>query len=151
MPGRRNSGQVVFEFVLMIPFYVLFLLLLVDFGLLMYGYVSAANAAREGARFAAVRCQASACTVGDIQQRTVDRAGGFLTTANVSVDWVDRGGGGFCPNASDAGTGDSVVVKALSPHSFLFFTGATFDVVACADMRLELDDCGQDTTGGTGC
>ena len=67
---RREEGQAAFEFVLVLPVCIFFLLLMVDMGIMTYQYVSVSNAVREGARFGAVNCGGE-CTVGDVASRTV--------------------------------------------------------------------------------
>jgi hypothetical protein len=141
---RREEGQATFEFVLILPFFILFLLLLVDFGIMMYEYVSVSNAVREGARYGAVNCGDGACTAAEVCARVVDRSGGILSdsecdTPAVTVGW---------PDGSDRG--DSVVVKVTHPYHFLFFP-ASIDVVSCADMRLEQTDKTSGLPSGSGC
>jgi Flp pilus assembly protein TadG len=138
---RREEGQATFEFVLILPFFILFLLLLIDFGIMMYEYVSVSNAVREGARYGAVNCGDGSCTAADVATRVIDRSGGILSnTGEVTVGW---------PDGSDRG--DSVVVKVTHPYKFLFFPAATIDVVSCADMRLEQTDKGTNLPSGSGC
>jgi hypothetical protein len=137
---RREEGQATFEFVLILPFFILFLLLLVDLGIMMYEYVSVSNAVREGARYGAVNCGDGTCSAPEIAQRVVDRSGGILSNmGEVTVGW---------PDGSDRG--DSVVVKVTHPYHFLFFP-ASIDVVSCADMRLEQTDKGTGLPSGSGC
>lgn len=132
---HREEGQAAIELMLILPIYVLFLLLMVDLGVMMYEYVSVSNAVREGARYGAVNCSDGGCDATSIAGRTVERSGGILSDpAEVEVGWVDNNGDG-----TNAGRGDSVVVRAVHPYSFLFFP-ATIDVVSCADMRLEQRD-----------
>jgi hypothetical protein len=130
---RREEGQAAFEFLLILPFFILFLLLLIDFGIMMYEYVSVSNAVREGARYGAVNCGDGGCTLGTadgICQRVLDRSGGILSTpGEVTVAWPDG-----------SARGDSVVVKVTHPYKFLFFPAAKIDVVSHADMRLEQTD-----------
>jgi hypothetical protein len=135
---RREEGQATFEFVLILTFFILFLLLLIDFGIMMYEYVSVSNAVREGARYGAVNCGDGSCTVDTapdgsdgVRDRVLERSGGILGEDNrgeVTVGWPDG-----------SSRGDSVVVKVTHPYHFLFFP-ATIDVVSCADMRLEQKD-----------
>ena len=154
LPRRRGKGlhedrgQAAFEFLLILPFFILFVVLLIDFGILMYEYVSVSNAVREGARYAAVNCPATppdplnpaGCNVDKVQQRTVNRSGGILTDpSEVAVGW---------PSGVDRGS--PVAVKVTHPYTFLFFPMVTFDVVSCADMRLEQQDSSA-TAGGSGC
>jgi len=140
--GRAERGQAAFEFLLILPFFVLFILLLIDFGIVMYGYVSVSNAAREGARFASVNCAAAGgggCDLIDVQNRVEERSSGFVAAADVDVEWQgdDRG--------------DSVAVTALRVHDFLFVP-ATIDIASCSAMRLEQDDPGDgpDDSSGSG-
>jgi hypothetical protein len=144
---RREGGQATFEFVLILPFFILFLLLLIDFGIMMYEYVSVSNAVREGARYGAVNCGDGGCTANDVAERVVHRSGGILSnTGEVTVGWVDNDG-----NVPNSGRGDSVVVKVTHPYHFLFFPAATINVVSCADMRLEQTDKTQSLPSGSEC
>ena len=138
-PLQREEGQAAFEFLLMLPYFFMTFLLLVDFGVMMYGYVSVANSAREGARYGAVNCGSVACTAALIQGRAVDRSGGFLSdTADVTVSWPSGGS-----------RGDPVVVEISHEHGFLFFPFSQ-TIESCAEMRLEQSEPGV-TTGGSGC
>ena len=144
---RDDRAQAAFEFILILPFFILFIVLLIDLGILMYEYVSVANAAREGARYASVNCPADpvyptsvSCSVEKVQYRTKDRSGGILTDATeVTVSW---------PNGVSRGS--NVAVKVTHPYAFLFFPLVTIDVVSCADMRLEQQDSSA-PSGGSGC
>lgn len=137
----RGPGQVAFEFVLMLPFFIAFMLLAVDFGMLMYQYVSVANAAREGARYGAVICYSSCDTLNEIKQRTLDRSGGVLSLlSEVDVWYCDRAGtnpvGEIYPHR-----GDSIVVSVSHPYPFLFVLGSPqIGVVSSAEMLVESTD-----------
>jgi hypothetical protein len=116
---------------LMLPLFFTFFLFVIDFGVMMYGYVSVANAAREGARWASVNCGDGSCTADEIRNRTVERSGGFLSNAaDVAVDWPDGGS-----------RGDPVVVKVCHSHELWFFPYSQ-TIVASTDMRLERNDAG---------
>ena len=154
---RREEGQAAFELLLVLPFYMLFVLMLIDFGVMMYEYVSVSNAVREGARFGSINCSTGTCTAADIQARTIARSGGILSDpADVTVGWVDNTG-----NAGNSDRGDSVVVEVHHDYRFLFFRGGsilgatlpdvTMDVRSCADMMLEQKDKGTSLPAGTGC
>jgi len=154
---RREEGQAVFEFVLILPFFVFFLLLLIDFGIMMYEYVSVSNAVREGARYGAVNCGDGTCTVDGtdgVRQRVLDRSGGILSDPNeVTVGWIDNDADG-----RNYGRGDSVVVKVDHDYDFLFFPNSilgigeiTIPVASCADMRLEQTDKGTGLLSGSEC
>jgi hypothetical protein len=53
-PARRSDGQTLAEFALVFPIFILLLFALFDIGRLVFAYTSLTNAAREGARLAAV-------------------------------------------------------------------------------------------------
>jgi Flp pilus assembly protein TadG len=137
IPVFNSKGQAAIEFLLILPLFIFFLLLLLDFGLFMYQWVSVTNAVREGARFGAVNCRTGRCDPNTIAQVVVNRSGGVIqSVAEVSVGWVDNNG-----NGRNYDRGDSVVVRARHPYSFLFVPGVTWDAYSCADMRLEqMDD-----------
>ena len=144
---RREEGQAAFEFVLILPFFVLFLLLLIDFGIMMYEYVSVSNAVREGARYGAVNCGDGGCSAPEVAQRVVERSGGVLpNAARVTVEWINNDGQG-----TNHDRGDSVAVKVCHPYHFLFFPAAKINVVSSADMRLEQTDKGTGTGVDPGC
>jgi Flp pilus assembly protein TadG len=146
---HREEGQATFEFLLILPFFFLFFLLMVDVGLMTYSYISVANATREGARFASVNCGDGGCTETEIVDRVIERSGGILDSGDagsVTVAWGDATGDGAV-----SGRGDAVTVSVDWPYSFLFFP-ASIDVVACADMRLEQSDGTSGLPGGgAGC
>ncbi|MBI2764680.1 MAG: pilus assembly protein [Chloroflexi bacterium] len=136
---RRDEGQAGFEFLLMLPVFFLFFLLLIDFGVSMYEFVSATNAVREGARFGAVNCSDGSCTAAEIKSKVVAKSGGTLSnTGEVTVAWP-----------SGVNRGDPVAVKVSHVHSLIFFP-YTWTITACSDMRLEQQDSSA-TSGGSGC
>jgi len=146
----RNEGQAALEFMLVIPAFVIFLGLIVDFGMLTYEYVSIANAAREGARYGATNCRDGACSLVEVRDQTIARSGGILSPSSpgeVIVGWIDRDG--LSPNS---GRGDSVVVFVNHRYNFLFVpVGPGIPVMACADMRLERRDRTTGLPPGTDC
>ena len=141
---KREEGQAAFEFVLMLPLFILFLLLLIDFGILMYEYVAVSNAAREGARYGSVNCSAD-CVVDPadpftlIRTRTAERSSGVIADPlEVTVSWPDG-----------VSRGDAVAVRVDHEYSFLFFP-FSIPVISCAEMRLEQADF-LAPVGGLGC
>jgi hypothetical protein len=141
-PNRGETGQAALEFMLMLPLFMIFLAIMIDFGASMYGYVSIANAAREGARYGAVNCLDGSCTDAEIQQRALTRSGGFMSpdldAGEVTVSW---------PEGRDRG--DSVVVSISHVHELMFFAGLSWTIKSCAEMPLERDEAGDPS--GSGC
>ena len=137
---RREQGQSALEFLLILPVFVTAFLLVVDFGMMMYQYVSVSNAVREGARFGAINCGDGSCQADateSVSDRTIARSSGSLDplSTSVTVGWLDND----IPVDDNRGRGDSVVVKVNHDYNFIFFP-ATITVVSCADMSLEQID-----------
>ena len=140
---RRQKGQSALEFLLVLPIFVVFFLLVVDLGMLMYQYVSISNAVREGARFGAVTCGDGSCEDDGLSetvpQRTAARSSGILDLAvapgEVQVGWLDNN----VPPNGPQNRGDSVVVRVVHDYNFMFFPGS-IEVISCADMSLEQGD-----------
>ena len=87
---RRQAGQGVVEFGLAASFFILFLLSLMQAGYGVYCYNTMTNAAREAARYAALRGPNSPtpATTAQIQQAAIDAAVGVpLSTSNITVSW----------------------------------------------------------------
>lgn len=147
--SARESAQAAFEFVLVFPLFIGLLMLLFDFGILMYQYVSVSNAAREGARYGAVRCGGTGCIPGDIQDQAVKAGGGFVKVDNacagepvteadpdmICANWVDASGVARAPG-TPASAGDAVIVVVRHRYGFHLLP-VDFPVVACVAMRVE--------------
>jgi Flp pilus assembly protein TadG len=144
-PFRREEGQAAFEFVLILPIFLLFVLLLIDFGILMFEYVAVSNAAREGARYGSVNCGGLDCDVTLVSDRAKERSSGIVSDASllsgqseILVTWP-----------SGVSRGDPVAVRVSNDYEFLFFP-VTIPVTSCAEMRLEQADFVA-PSGGLGC
>lgn len=143
IPLRREEGQAGFEFMLLLPLFFTFFLLVIDFGMLMYEHVTIANAVREGARYASVNCGDGNCVGGTNSttplQRTIQRSSGFLVSGDVDVEWTG------------VNRGDAVVVHADHTYDSLFFP-FSMHAKSCAQMRIEQKDNGNVTiTGSASC
>ena len=80
---RKQTGQSLVEFALVIPLILALVLALVDLGRVIYYYSAVTNAVREAARFGSVTQFASASDrESEIQQRVVDFA--VITPLNFS-------------------------------------------------------------------
>ena len=129
---RRERGQALVEFALVLPIFLILVLGIVDFGWALRSWITVTNSAREGARMGAV-----GATCDDIKQRAVDTSADLLTLSDVTVENC-RG---------DPGT--SVVVTVTYDYSFITplggllttFTGgslpSTITMTSSSDMRIE--------------
>jgi Flp pilus assembly protein TadG len=142
--NANESGQAGFETMLVLPFFLLFILLAVDFGIWGYQAVTVSNAVREAARYAAVNCpDDGGCDAAAVADKAVAKSSGVLSATEITVGWIGRG------SAAAGDKHSSVVVKANHPYDFLFFP-VTFGANACADMRLERDEASS-VPAGTDC
>jgi hypothetical protein len=151
----KEDGQAALEFMLVIPVFLIFIGMVLDFGIMAYEFVSVANAGREGARFGATNCggailSPSGCSVNAVQDRTIRGSGGIVSSSNraeISVGWIDRDG--VAPNS---GRGDSIVVSINHTFHFPFLPGGPgIPIKTCVDMRLERRDLGTGLVPGTEC
>lgn len=150
---RRREGAAAVEFALVLPFLVILLLGLIDFGHLFFSVNTITNAAREAARRAAV--QPSAATAA---QEATAAANEYLAPAGLAP-----GGGGVarnctinCPTitvtALSAASPDTVRVVITIPGAFRNLTNFSYavlpgfsnpfslmvDLSATSEMRWEL-------------
>ena len=147
--SKRDEGQAAFEFLLVLPILVLFFLIVIDFGIVMYEYVSVSNSVREGARFGAVNCSTGSCTADQIKAKVVSRSGGIITsTADVSVGWNDVTV--LASGNTNHDRGDAVAVKVSHKYDFLFFP-ISWTISSCSDMRLEQRDNAATGGGSVAC
>ena len=85
--AMSDRGQSLVELALTLPLLMLVLLGVLDLGRLFLGYVTVANASREGARYGMTNsadCVSNGCA--NIKGQAVNEAGGLITTANVTVE-----------------------------------------------------------------
>ncbi|NLF03178.1 MAG: pilus assembly protein [Anaerolineales bacterium] len=83
---RRQRGQSMVEFVLMLPILLIILLGLLDLGRLWYAYVAVTDAAAEGATYAAINPPTSDDDISQICQRAQDASGGLVQIDPDAVD-----------------------------------------------------------------
>ena len=135
-PRKREDGQSLVEFAMVVPIFLLVLFAIVDFGMAFHAWITVTNSAREGARVGAVHAP-----VATIEQRVRDTATS-LDEANLHVTVT---------NADDQGgqPGESVVVDVSYDYSLMtplanllhIVSGGaiadTFSLDSVADMRLE--------------
>jgi Flp pilus assembly protein TadG len=129
---RRERGQALIEFALIVPIFLILILATVDFGWALRSWITVTNSAREAARLGAV-----GATCDDIKERAAGTSAGLLTTADVSVENCQ----------GDPGTPVVVTVKYdyqfIKPSGALLaaFSGgalpSTITMTSSSDMRIE--------------
>jgi Flp pilus assembly protein TadG len=63
-PRKREDGQSLVEFALVVPIFLLVLFAIVDFGMAFHAWITVSNSAREGARIGAVHAPAAISSSG---------------------------------------------------------------------------------------
>jgi hypothetical protein len=117
--GARDRGAAAVEFVLVAPLFLLLIFGLVSFGLLLYTLVTAQQAAREGARLAAVGVDDCASWTADVRSRA---SGVSLADGGISMSFESFENG-------SPGVGDPVLVELdvdLGPIGGLYSAATTF-------------------------
>ena len=115
---KLQRGAVAIEFALVVPVLLLLLVGIVDFGLVMSSQSVVANAAREGARTAAL-----GGTTFDAQAATKSAITGLAGATNagtkVDVTCKTKSGSGCSLEDSTPDTGGTVTVKLTYVHAWL--------------------------------
>jgi Flp pilus assembly protein TadG len=134
---RGQRGQTLVEFAFTLPLLLVFLLVLVDFGLAVDRRQMLQHAVREGARVGAV-----GATVAEIQATAAQPAG--VSPSEIAVCYRDADGNGQVGNA-----GDDVVVSAGLSYQFtaggvemlsvLNVSPPSIEMTPSVQMRLERD------------
>jgi Flp pilus assembly protein TadG len=158
--SRRERGQALVEFALVVPIFLILVMGIADFGMGYKASITVTNATREGARLGAVGWPAGSYPADcksdppatDAEKTVVRRVCNTLAVSqaaldeqvtNVSVTYVERNG------LTGIQTGDSVVVSLSYRYDFITplgamlstFTGgaipANVTLSSTTDMRLE--------------
>jgi len=111
---RSERGQALIEFALLFPFLMMFLFVLLDFGIAIDRRVVIQHAVREGARQGAV-----GLSVSEIEGVVEGQSQDVLDSADISVCFVD----GPDSNSYPGNVGDNVRVSATYVYSFASVSG----------------------------
>ena len=131
--GEDERGQNLVEFALIVPFFLLLVFAIVDFGMGFHAWITVTNSAREGARLGAVGADATA--IENKVRATADSLDDDAMTVTVTNAQGDPG--------------DAVIVKVeyeydlITPLSSIMGVvsgntlGPTLQFDATSEMRLE--------------
>ena len=124
---RHERGQTMVEFALVVPLLCLILFGVLQFGALYNDYVTVTDAARVGARKAAV------------SRQTADPAGEAEAAARASADGLDQAQLDINVNVTAWEPGQSVTVEALYPYEIdlLGFVVASGELSSETTERVE--------------
>ena len=121
---RGRLGQGIVEFALIIPVFLFFLLMAVDFGRLLFSYVELSNTAREAASYAAFNPTTLGPALTSVAQReaNVQAQNGEHAIAVADPTCVDSAGTTILCNTALGGTGAGNRIKVNVSEQFSFFT-----------------------------
>ncbi len=108
--GRRDEGQALVEFALLTPFLLVFLVGILEFGRAWNAHIVVTQAAREGARKAAV--YDPDITADSIRHAVMQAIRGSNLNGDSTQITLENW---------DGDSGDSLVVTVAQPYAFLFF------------------------------
>ncbi len=144
--NRRERGQAMVEFALLLPIFLVVLFLIIDFGVGISRWVIVTNSTRAGARIGAVGASTT-----DIADKVALTSNGLLAAADVTIRYVGDGD-------TFVERGESVVVESnyeyglITPlGNFLSLAWDSITFHSCTDMRLELPVSGAVDSGGDVC
>jgi hypothetical protein len=144
--GKREGGQSLVEFALVLPIFLLVLCAIVDFGMAFHGWITVTNSAREGGRLGAVHpaldavgspCYGYGSLDQCIEAKVRDSAGSLGDDLAVEI------------TNADGLPGESVLVDVSYDYSLMTplagvlgvvsggTIGGTFTLSSTADFRLE--------------
>ena len=134
---RDQRGLAILEMALIMPLIIVFLLLIVDAGLIFFNGVSATNAVREGAR-----CGVVGHTQAAIEDRVRD-ASTMGDPTSITIEAFESDGTAIGP-WTDASVGDDLVVTATYEHPWILpvdsVAGGLTTFTRTARMRVEATD-----------
>ena len=148
---RADEGAALVEFALVLPFFILLLMAMIDFGLVFGGYTSLRNGVQAGARLASVDNYDTGDCSGTAQQEMVcaiaARVGSNVAgTTNLGVKiGVDIGGGAV-------GTDDAVICEQVNLKSSTGILGFILNgktMTSESRVRLEAGPSFTSFTSGT--
>ncbi len=134
--GRRERGQAMVEFALLLPLFLIVIFISIDFGVGLGRWVILTNATREGARLGVIGVSSN-----EVALKTAATSNGLIDpTTDVTVNYIDASGNGVVGDK-----GDSIVVEANYNYGLITplkaFLSLGFDSLAfssCTNMRMEL-------------
>jgi len=86
---KKNRGQDLVEYALMVPIMLMCLLMIVDLGRVTYAYSVIFNAVREGARYGSVHFQDESTRTAEVKTYINSRVPGItINSDDVIVNWV---------------------------------------------------------------
>ena len=118
---KRERGQALVEFALVLPILLVLLCGIVDFGWLYYNQITLNNAAREGARYAAVHYDPACDWQAETQSRMISGMAG-VNSAAASVS---------------AASGEQITVSVTADAKLL--TGITSVLIGKQSVRLRAE------------
>ena len=130
---KKENGQAMVEFALVLPFLILILCGILDFGWLFFNQLSVQNACREGARVACVKSSDP-----DVDTLVADKVGACLTPGlqddlKVKVKFTNSS----APTEGDVEVTVEAKVRLLTPLMGTFFHNMEKELSDSVTMKVE--------------
>jgi Flp pilus assembly protein TadG len=141
-PRRRESGQAITEFAMVLPLFAMLVLVCILFGKALYAFIQLTHTANEGARLAAVDQPQSGTLCSYLTNEAALPKG---VTITISYPHPDAG-------SPAQGVGEPVTVTASTSASWVpIIGGALGNLTSSATMRIEQDTTTNATLGAGSC
>lgn len=158
---HSDRGQSIVEFTLLLPFILLMIFAIAEFGFALYTQVIVRNAASEAARYAAVGSLPSqvpqTCEVGSIEERARSTSTALIACDEITITYHQPVSGQYARGSGVAVrlqhqyqtiTPLPAIVSLISGGAF----PTTWTLGACSDARLEVRPADQSRlTAGNDC
>ena len=120
--NERTRGQAMVEFAIVLPIFVLFLVMAIDFGRIYFSYIQINNAAREGAAFAAGQPTDSAGILARAQREANVQSQNGQTPFALTTTCKNSGGATIPCSTATGGAGPGNMVTVAVSERFTFLT-----------------------------
>jgi Flp pilus assembly protein TadG len=127
--ARSQKGNVLVEFALILPLFVLLLFGMVTFSIALYDKTILTIATRDGARAGAIYVSGSSSS---------DRINSAQTTASSACGDLISFGAGASPTVTASISGDLLTVTAVYYYTGVYIFSDGFSISATTSMRLEV-------------
>ncbi|MFA7248870.1 MAG: TadE/TadG family type IV pilus assembly protein [Dehalococcoidia bacterium] len=145
---RNDRGQAIVEFTLMLPFFLLLIFAIAEFGLALYTQITVRNSASEAARYAAVAnlpsATAGTCAADSIEERAWNTSNQLVDCDEITVTYHNPDAtSGLYLRGSGVAVHISHVYNTITPLPAIvsLISGGLFPTTwtlgACSDSRLE--------------
>lgn len=130
---KKESGQSVVEFAVVLPILLLIVCAIIDFGWLFYNNISVNNCSREGARFAIVKDGTTASNQLIVDRIISTAPDGIKDSIEIDIAYSNN----LSPKKGDVTVTISADIPVLTPILGLFVDDQIITVTSKTTMKME--------------